>query len=113
MELLERFELILSQGLDELAQTQVDEESDSGLDLQALLAPTLGDILYRLTIEHGVSYTTFRDTVISLISESKPQRAVAGSRGTDGDGRPFAARLAKSHSLIILALEMMPPDTPY
>lgn len=113
MEILERYELILSQGLKELAGAEIASEESEGLDLEAMLAPVLGDVLYRLTIEHGVAFTPFRETVLALISESQPHRAVAGPRSASSARRPFAADLADAHGLIILALEVMPPDAPY
>jgi hypothetical protein len=113
MEILQRYELILAQALEELAALGLEADSDEGLDLDATLAPPFGDILYRLTVEHGVGFTPFRETVLSLISESEPHRAVAGSRSGRLPGRNFAASLAQAHGLIILALEMMPPDAPF
>ena len=111
MEILERYELILSQSLDELGPLAIPDDAERQFELQALLAPDLGDILYRLTIEHSVAFTPFRETVISLIAEPHQAMASRGSRGyTDG---PFAAHLEHAHALILLALEMMPPDAPF
>lgn len=109
MQLLERYELILQQSLDELGEPKKTLTDEEAFDQQADLAPQLGDILYRLTIEHGVPFSNFRDTVIRLISE--PTQAV-----TKRDGAPlglFAAALEPKHGLILLALEVMPPDAPY
>lgn len=111
MELLDRYELILSQALDELGPLDLPDDQQEAFQTQALLAPDLGDILYRLSIEHGIEFTPFRETVISLISDHKPAMAANGSGKERSE--PFAADLEEAHPLIILALEMMPPDCPY
>jgi hypothetical protein len=114
MELLQRYETILGQGLVELgpfSSPPDDPTPQTALEVQAERAPDLGDILYRLTIEHGVPFTPFRETVISLISE--PQEAVAAGARSKGGRRRFAADLEEAHPLILLALEMMPPDCPF
>lgn len=110
MEILERYELILSQSLDELGPLDLPTDLDQQFEAQAMLAPDLGDILYRLSVEHGVAFTPFRETVITLISE--PQEAMA-LRGKGAPRRPFAADLEHAHALILLSLEMMPPDAPF
>lgn len=111
MEILERYELILSQALEELGPVDFPEEAEKQFEVQALLAPDLGDILYRLSVEHGVAFTPFRETVISLISE--PREAMAAHRRGPGSERPFAVDLEHAHALILLSLEMMPPDAPF
>ncbi|MAG57758.1 MAG: hypothetical protein CMJ83_15835 [Planctomycetes bacterium] len=111
MELLERYELILCQALDELGPVDMPTERHKVFEVQAVLAPDLGDILYRLTVEHGVAFTPFRETVISLISE--PSEAVARRSASAGLDGPFANDVEHAHPLILLALEMMPPDTPF
>lgn len=111
MEILERYELILSQSLDELGPVAIPDDADKQFEVQALLAPDLGDILYRLTVEHSVAFTPFRETVIHLIGE--PHQAMATQRARGYPEEPFAARLEHAHALILLALEMMPPDAPF
>lgn len=112
MELLERYELILTQGLKELGPVDLPKDSQKAFQVQAVLAPVLGDILYRLTIEHGVAFTPFRETTISLIADKKP--ALAGGKPAGGaPGRPFAHKLEAAQGLILLALEMMPADEPF
>jgi hypothetical protein len=109
MDLLARYEQILSQGLTELGPVQVPQDEKQAAALQVALASVLGDALYRLSIEHGVGYNPFRETVISLIADKKP--ALASRTGPARDTRPFAAKLSEHHALILLALEIMPPDT--
>jgi len=111
MEILERYELILSQSVNELGPLDLPADLDQQFETQALLAPDLGDILYRLSVEHGVAFTPFRETVIALISE--PQEAMAARGKGSPSGRPFAEGLEHAHALILLALEMMPPDAPF
>lgn len=111
MQLLERYELILQQALDELGHIAVPTTDEEAFDQQAELAPALGDILYRLTIEHGVPFTEFRDTVIRLISAEPSEKLEGASSEPEQDA--FARALEPRHGLILLALEVMPPDPPY
>lgn len=111
MELLERYELILTQALKELGPVELPADAQKAFQVQAVLAPVLGDVLYRLTIEHGVAFTPFRESVINLIADRKP--AIAGGSATGSRPRPFASKLEPVHPLILLALEMMPPDEPF
>ena len=111
MELLERYEVILNQALKELGPIELPKDSQKAFQVQAVLAPVLGDILYRLTVEHGVAFTPFRESVISLIADRKPALAPSGAPAPAPRG--FAAALEASHPLILLALEMMPPDEPF
>ncbi len=109
MEILEQYELVLDQALSELSQLETPAELNH-LERQATLAPDLGDILYRLTVEHGIAFTPFRETVIALITE---RQEALHAHGLEGRGaRPFAADVEHAHSLILLSLEMMPPDSP-
>lgn len=111
MELLARYELILQQGLAELGPVRRPANIQKAFEADAMAAPDLGDILYRLCIEHGVAYTPFRESVIKLISEPAPMSRSSGT----GQHRvkPFAADMAEDHALIVLALELMPPDAPF
>ena len=104
MELLERYQLILRQGLDELKPTLSPQPAKAALE-QSEMAPALGDIIYRLCIEHGVDFNGFRDSTIELISQEKP--VMSGARGAS---KAFGAGFEKFHPLILLALETMPPD---
>ena len=110
MEILEKYELILDQALEELGHFDTLDYRENHLEIQALMAPRLGDIVYRLTVEHDVAFTPFRETVIGLIAER--QEAVAPHNPNRETARPFAARIEYAHSLILLSLEMMPPDSP-
>lgn len=103
MNLLERYELILQQGIEELTPPEMPTDREKAFELQARLAPQLGDILYRLNIEHGVAFAPFRETVIGIIAEQHP---------ADEAGRPFVEDLEALHPLILLALEMMPAEAP-
>jgi len=109
MEILDRYELILSQALQELGPLEIPAEQQEQFEFQAVTAPDLGDVLYRLTVEHAVAFTPFRETVISLITQRSEVATTPGLR----PGTPFAAHLEESHHLILLALEMMPPDAPF
>jgi predicted secreted protein len=104
MELLDRYQLILKQGLSEL-KPAISAQPAQAAQEQGEMAPALGDILYRLCIEHGVEFNGFRDSAIELISKEKP--VVAGARR---GAKSFGAGLERFHSLIVLALETMPPD---
>lgn len=102
MKILERYELILEQGLQELGPLQVPENREEALRYQAGLAPLLGDIFYRLSIEHGMPFGPFRETVISILTEQEPEEGESAP--------PFASALEELHPLIQLALEMMPAE---
>ena len=104
VELLDRYELILTQAVEELGELEIPEDRKKAYELQAILAPTLGDILYRLTVEHGIEYTPFRETVIGLIADQDSVHAAPDE--------VFAPESQDLHSLILLALEMMPADSP-
>jgi hypothetical protein len=110
MELLSHYELILKQALRELGPVRRPKDVSKVFEVEAVAAPELGDIIYRLCIEHGVAYTPFRETVIKLLSDaaipSAPMRRDSTPR------KPFALRLSADHTLILLALELMPPDMP-
>jgi predicted secreted protein len=105
MELLDRYQLILKQGLSEL-KPAISSQPARAAQEQSEMAPALGDILYRLCIEHGVEFNGFREASIQLISIEKPVPAGA-RRGS----KAFGAGLERFHSLILLALETMPPDS--
>lgn len=111
MELLERYELILMQGMKELGPVEIPADSKKAFQVQAVLAPVLGDILYRLCIEHGVAFTPFRETVIGMIADKKPALMGPGQAGSRP--RRFAAKVEPAHGLILLSLETMPPDEPF
>ncbi len=111
MELLARYELILTQALAELGPVTRPKSAEKAFEADAIAAPDLGDILYRLCIEHGVAYTPFRETVIKLISDPAPTARVSKSGQTRT--KPFGDAMLADHALILLALEMMPPDLPF
>ena len=106
MTLLKRYELILEQSMDELGPLEIPEERTAALELQSDLAPKMGDILYRLCIEHGVAYAPFRETVIAILADQKP--AIVGHN--EQPERVFAPRVEPVHPMILLALEMMPAE---
>jgi hypothetical protein len=66
MELLDRYQLILRQGLSEL-KPEISPQPAQAIQEQGEMAPALGDILYRLCIEHGVEFNGFRESAIELI----------------------------------------------
>ncbi|MSR75187.1 MAG: hypothetical protein EXS14_06945 [Planctomycetes bacterium] len=111
MELLAHYEVILHQGIEELGPVKRPASAEKALEADAMAAPELGDILYRLCIEHGTAYTPFRETVIKIISDPAPVAKASKNAGTRV--RPFADSMHADHALIILALEMMPPDMPF
>lgn len=104
MELLDRYQLILRQGLTEL-KPAISSQPSQALQEQTEMAPLLGDILYRLCVEHGVEFNAFRESAIELISKEKP--VPAGARRS---AKSFGAGFERFHPLILLALETMPPD---
>src|SRR5262245_12408541 len=104
MELLERYQLILKQGLGELKPALSPQPAKAAQE-QSEMAPALGDILYRLCIEHGVEFNGFRESAIELISQEKP--VPSGARRAS---KVFGAGFEKFHPLILLALETMPPE---
>jgi hypothetical protein len=104
MELIERYQTILKQGLAELKPTLSPQAAKAAQE-QSDLAPAFGDILYRLCIEHGVEFNAFRESAIELISQEKP--VLSGARR---GSKAFGAGFEKFHPLILLALETMPPD---
>jgi predicted secreted protein len=104
MELLDRYQLILRQGLTELKPEISTQPAQAAHD-QSEMAPALGDILYRLCIEHGVEFNGFRESAIELISKEKP--VPAGARRAP---KAFGAGFERFHPLILLALETFPPD---
>jgi hypothetical protein len=104
MEILDRYQLILRQGLDEL-KPALSPQKAKAVAQQSEMAPQLGDILYRLCVEHGIEFNGFRESSIELISQEKPVMSAARRAG-----KPFAAEFEKFHPLILLALETMPPD---
>ncbi len=111
MEILAHYELILKQALRELGPLRRPQDATKVFEVEAVAAPELGDIIYRLCIEHGVAYTPFRETVIKLLSDAAIP-STAGRRDA-GTRKPFAVRMGADHSLILLALELMPPDMPF
>lgn len=111
MELLAHYEVILQQGLAELGPVKRPRSADKAFEADAVAAPDLGDILYRLCIEHGVSYTPFRETVINILATATTPPSPS-SRSGQARVRPFADNIEADHALIVLALEMMPPDGP-
>jgi hypothetical protein len=105
----ERYELMLRQALRECPVPSKEAAPSNPYEEIELRAPFLADILYRLSIEHGVSWNDFREEVLLLITNESPVKV--GKR--DGASkRGFAADLAATHSLIVLALDSMPPDPP-
>ncbi len=111
MELLERYELIFFQALNELNPPALSESAPELARQHGELAPPLGDILYRLAIEHGVPYNQFRRDSIELLVLQKPVTAPAGKRAAKKSAPEFAAAVQKYHPLLLLALETMPPDS--
>jgi len=109
MNLLERYELILRQGIGELGPPEMPADREKAFELQGLLAPQLGDVLYRLTIEHGVAFAPCRETIIGLIADHRP---IEMEREGEHGQRRFATDLEELHPLILLALEMMPAEAP-
>jgi predicted secreted protein len=105
MELLDRYQLILRQGLSEL-KPAISPEPAQAAQEQSEMAPAFGDILYRLCIEHGVEFNGFRESAIELITKEKP--VPAGARRAS---KSFGAGFERFHPLILLALETMPPDS--
>jgi len=100
-DLFDRYETLMSQALKELDAGDVAADATA-----AERATVLGDAVYRLSVEHGLPYNPFRETVIAALSGVAPVTV-----GRDGGRRePFAAALAKDHGLLLLALEMMPAD---
>ena len=104
MELIDRYQLIIKQGLGELKPALSAQPAKAAQE-QSEMAPALGDILYRLCVEHGVEFNGFRESAIELISQEKP--VMSGARR---QSKPFGAGFEKFHPLILLALETMPPD---
>ena len=105
--ILIRYEHIILQALEELGPIEVPESSEQARELQGDLASTLGDVLYRLTIEHGVPFAPFRETVISILAGPEPASVAAFGKSSP---RPFAAAFETEHPLVLLALEMMPAE---
>jgi hypothetical protein len=106
MELIDRYEEIVTQGIAELDPGMPSTEPTELAHQYNELAPRLGDILYRLCIEHAVFFNPFRQDVIDLICSQKPV-LTGKSRGKPA---PFAVAFEHFHPLIVLALETMPPD---
>ncbi len=109
MDLLERYEILLTQALAELGPVERSTDTKRAAQIQVALAPVLGDVIYRLSIEHDLPYNALRETIISLMTGVRP--ALAGRRPESGLPRAFAPKLEAHHSLILLALEVMPPDS--
>ncbi len=118
MDLLERYEILLTQALAELGPVERSTATKRAAQIQVALAPGLGDVhrsprqgdvIYRLSIEHDLPYNALRETIISLMTGVRP--ALAGRRPESGLPRAFAPKLEAHHSLILLALEVMPPDS--
>jgi hypothetical protein len=105
MELLDRYQLILRQGLTEL-KPAISSQPAQALQEQTEMAPPFGDIIYRLCVEHGVEFNAFRESAIELISKEKPVAAGAHRAAK----KAFGAGFERFHPLILLALETMPPD---
>ena len=53
MELLERYDLILNQGIDELGNLEMPEDKKKLFELQGLLAPRLSPSRYRTLLAPG------------------------------------------------------------
>ena len=104
MKLLERYDLILTQASAEMEVSELPENQEEAFEQQALLAPKLGDILYRLCVEHGVAFGPFREMVIAIIVDRRPSSITAV------EAKSFAKDLIGVHPLILLALEMMPVE---
>ena len=111
MDLLARYELIISQALTELNPPAISTEPAQAAQQHGELAFGLGDILYRLSIEHGVPFNQFRQDTIDLLTAQRPVTARAPKAGGKGQTPPpFAASFAGYHPTILLALETMPQD---
>jgi len=107
MELIKRYEIMLQQALDELGPFEFPEDEELVQEVCDALAPAVADVLYRLSIEHGVSFAPFKETVIAILSGQQPALVAQGAKK---EPRPFAADLEPAHSMFILALEMMPTE---
>lgn len=101
MDVFERFERILVLGTEELTEAALPSETTAGER-----AAKLGDVLYRLCIEHGVEWNGFREACIAAFAGPAP--ILIGRQGRAPE--PFAIAIAGHHPLILLALEMMPAD---
>jgi hypothetical protein len=108
MTLLERYKLILEQGLAELGPQETPRNREHAFELQGIEAPRLGDILYRLCIEHGAPFAPFKETIIALVVDPRPLAARPELGGEDAE--PFLSDLQDQHPLVLLALEMMPAE---
>ena len=108
MNILNLYEHILTQALAEIGPIEVQHDNEKALALQGELAPRLGDILFRLTIEFGVPFAPFRETLISIFSGEKTAEVTPAGESTP---RPFGSTLENSHALILLALEIMPAES--
>jgi hypothetical protein len=102
VEIFDRYEGVLAQALVELDSLGLSDVTAGER------AAKLGDILYRLSIEHGFEFNTFRESCIAAFAGPAP---ILIGRKT-GPPAPFAAATSKDHPLLLLAFEMMPPDQP-
>lgn len=102
VEIFDRYEGILSQAIAESAP------SGAPAVTAGERAAKLGDVLYRLAIEHGVEFNAFRETCITAFAGPAP--ILVGRKV--GPPLPFGADVAKDQPLLLLAFEMMPPDQP-
>jgi len=107
MKLIERYEIMLEQALEELGPFEFPEDEQLLRDVRDALAPAVADVLYRLTIEHGVSFAPFKETVIAILSGQQPALVAHGAKQ---EPRPFGANMEPAHSMFLLALELMPTE---
>ncbi len=101
MDVFARFEKVLADGVSEQAAAGLAPEATAGER-----ASHLGDSLYRLCIEHGLDWNGFRAACITAFAGPAP--ILIGREG--GSPQPFAMALSPHHPLLLLALEVMPPD---
>ena len=102
MDFSERFELVVRQALEEVGVGEMPTTAELVARVHQDYAAPLGDALYRLCIEHGVEWNTFRESVIDAVLR-RPAKVGAAAK------RPLAG-VESFHDLILLAVETMPPD---
>ncbi len=106
-EKIDRYELMLRQAIRECPVPSKENPASNPFEAMELQIPFLADILYRLSVEHGIEWNVFRSDVLDLLTHERTVNVAAkGSVKT----RPFAADLKDTHALIVLALDAMPPD---
>jgi hypothetical protein len=105
VEIFDRYEEVLAQSLAELEASAIPSAGETTAGERAA---KIGDILYRLSIEYGFEFNTFREACIAAFAGPAP--ILIGRKS--GPPVPFAQAVAKDHPLLLLAFEMMPPDQP-